>query len=321
MQYTRMGRTGLKVSRLCLGAMNFGHTADEQTSFQILDAAVDAGINFIDTADIYTRWGPGHSGGESETVLGSWLRGRSRRDVVIATKVQAQMWDGPNGGGLSRLHILHAVEDSLRRLGTDYIDLYQTHWPDYETPLDETLAALDSLVQSGKVRYIGCSNYPAWLLLKSIWISDARRLARFDCIQPHYSLLHRHEFEIELAAACLDQGVGVIPYSPLAAGFLTGKFTRTNKSPDSTRSAGNTIQRLLANERAYVALDVQRDIAAAHNVHPAQIALAWQLSQPVITAPIVGARRVDQLLDVVGATEVTLADEEIARLNEATEGF
>ncbi len=321
MQYTRMGRTGLKVSRLCLGAMNFGLTADEQISFQILDAAVDAGINFIDTADIYSRWGPGHSGGESETVLGSWLRGRSRRDMVIATKVQAQMWDGPNGGGLSRLHILHAVEDSLRRLGTDYIDLYQTHWPDYETPLDETLAALDSLVQSGKVRYIGCSNYPAWLLLKSLWISDARRLTRFDCIQPHYSLLHRREFEVELSAACLDQGVGIIPYSPLAAGFLTGKFTRTNKSPDSTRSGGGLIQRLLANERAYVALDVQRDIAAAHDVHPAQIALAWQLAQPVITAPIVGARRVDQLLDVVGATEVTLADEEIARLNEATDGF
>ncbi len=321
MQYTRMGRTGLKVSRLCLGALTFGLSADEQTSFRILDAAADAGINFIDTADIYSRWGPGHVGGESETVIGSWLRGRSRRDFVIATKVQGRLWQGPNGMGLSRLHILQAVEDSLRRLGTDYIDLYQTHWPDMETPLDETLAALDSLVQSGKVRYIGCSNYPAWLLLKSLWISDAQGLARFNCHQPHYSLLHRDEFERELAAACLDQGVGVIPYSPLAAGFLTGKYTRTNKSPDSTRSDGGLIQRLLADERAFLTLDLLRDIAADHEVHPAQIALAWQLAQPVITAPIVGARRVDQLLDVVGATEVTLSAGEIARLNEVTTGF
>lgn len=321
MQYTRLGRTGLKVSRLCLGTMTFGLTADEETSHRILDAALDAGINFLDTADIYSRWGPGHVGGESETVIGSWLRGRKRRDVVIATKVQGRMWDGPNGEGLSRLHILQAVEDSLRRLGTDYIDLYQTHWPDGDTPLDETLAALDSLVQRGLVRYIGCSNYPAWLLMKSLWISDLQGLARFDCLQPHYNLLHRSEFERELAAVCFDQGVGVIPYSPLAAGFLTGKFTRENKSPDSTRSDGDRIQRLLADERAFQALDLLREIATAHDAHPAQIALAWQLAQPVITAPIIGARRVDQLLEVVGATEVTLAAGEIARLNAATDGF
>lgn len=321
MQTTRLGRTGLRVSRLCLGAMTFGLSADEATSHAILDAAADAGVNFIDTADVYSSWGPGHRGGESESVIGSWLRNRRRRDFVIATKVQGRMWEGANGAGLSRLHILQAVEDSLRRLGTDYIDLYQTHWPDYETPLDETLAALDNLVQRGLVRYIGCSNYPAWLLLKALWISDAQRLVRFDCLQPHYSLLHRSEFERELAPACLDQQVGVIPYSPLAAGFLTGKYTRANHSPDSTRSSGGKIQRLLNDEHAFQALDVLRDIAAAHGVHLAQVALAWQLAQPVITAPIIGARRVDQLLDVVGATEVTLDDGEIARLNEATAGF
>ena len=321
MQITRLGRTGLRVSRLCLGTMTFGLSAGEVTAHAILDAAADAGINFIDTADVYSSWGPGNKGGESETIIGAWLRRRQRHDFVIATKVQGRMWPGPNGAGLSRAHILQAVEDSLRRLGTDYIDLYQTHWPDYETPLDETLTALDSLVQSGKVRYIGCSNYPAWLLLKSLWASDARRLTRFDCVQPHYSLLHRSEFERELADACRDQQVGVIPYSPLAAGFLTGKFTRENHAPDSTRSEGSLIQRLLRDERAFRALDLLREIAAAHETHPAQIALAWQLAQPVITAPIIGARRLAQLLDVVGATEITLGEEEIARLNKATAAY
>lgn len=321
MDYTKLGRTGLKVSRLCLGAMTFGWSADESTSYAILDAAFDAGINFIDTADVYSRWIEGNQGGESETILGKWLKNKPRREIVIATKVRGRMWAGPNGEGLSRAHILQAVEDSLRRLQTDYIDLYQTHRPDHDTPLDETLYALESLVQSGKVRYIGASNYPAWLLTKSLWVSDVDKRVRYDCLQPHYSLFNRREFEWELQDLCLDQQIAVIPYSPLAAGFLTGKFTRDNKNADSTRSSGGLIQRLVNDDRAFDALDVVRDIAAAHDVPVAHVALAWLLANPAITAPIIGARTASQLQEVAGAVELTLTDEEMKRLNEATEGY
>ncbi|MBZ0304420.1 MAG: aldo/keto reductase [Anaerolineae bacterium] len=321
MQYTTLGRTGLKVSRLCLGAMTFGWSADEATSFAILDTAFDAGLTFIDTADVYSRWIEGNRGGESETIVGKWLQTKPRREVILATKVRGRMWPGPNGEGLSRHHIVQAVEDSLRRLQTDYIDLYQTHSPDADTPLEETLAALDSLVQAGKVRYVGCSNYPAWLLMKSLWVSDVQGVSRYDCLQPHYSLLHRAEFERELAVVCQDQGIAVIPYSPLAAGFLTGKYTRENKQPDSTRSGGGLIQRLIQDDRAFDALDMVRAIAGDHGVPLAQIALAWQLAQPVITSPIIGARTVAQLEEVLGAPDVQLAADEITRLNEATAGF
>jgi aryl-alcohol dehydrogenase-like predicted oxidoreductase len=321
MQYTRLGRTGLKVSRLCLGAMTFGWSADTNTSFDILDAAYHAGINFIDTADIYSRWVGGNQGGEAETILGQWLKTRPRHEIIVATKVRGRMWDGPNGEGLSRHHIMQAVEDSLRRLQTDYIDLYQTHWPDEDTPLEETLSALDALVRAGKVRYIGCSNHPAWLLMKTLWVSDVQRLARYDCLQPHYSLLHRAEFERELAAVCRDQGIGVIPYSPLAAGFLTGKYTRENTQPDSTRAGGGLVQRLCSDENAFKALDVVRELAAAHAVPVAQIALAWQLTQDVITAPIIGARTVAQLEEVVGAVDVHLSQDEMTRLHTATTMF
>ena len=225
MEYRRLGRTGLKVSTICLGTMQFGWTTDEPAAHTILSRAVELGINFIDTADVYSRWHPGNPGGVSETHIGHWLAGGSvpRDQLVIATKVRGKMGDGPNDQGLSRGHIVHAVEASLRRLQTDYIDLYQTHSFDPETPIDETLRALDDLVRAGKVRYVGCSNYPAWQLMKALWTSDAGHLVRYDSLQPHYSYVHRAEFERELQPLCLDQGVGVIPYSPLAAGFLTGK--------------------------------------------------------------------------------------------------
>lgn len=321
MQYTNLGRTGLKVSQLCLGTMLFGASADEATSFSIMDVAYEAGITFFDSADIYSRWVEGHSGGESEMVIGKWLKTKPRREIIIATKARGMMWAGPTGEGLSRHHIIQAVEDSLHRLQTDYIDLYQTHWPDDDTPLEETLSALDSLVSSGKVRYIGCSNHAAWLLMKTLWVSDVNNLVRYDSLQPHYSMFHRAEFERELADVCRDQNIAVIPYSPLAAGFLTGKYSRDNKSPDSTRSGGGLIQRLIDDENAYKALDVIREIAAGHSVPMAQIALAWQLAQDVITAPIVGARTVAQLQEVTGATDVTLTEDEIERLNTATAMF
>ncbi len=321
MHYTTLGRTGLKVSRLCLGTMTFGWSASEAESFRIMDRAIDAGVNFFDTADVYAAWIDGMSGGESETIIGKWLSTHSRRDVIIATKVRGRMWDGPNGEGLSRHHILHAVEDSLRRLQTDYIDLYQTHFPDDETPLEETLAALDHLVQSGKVRYIGASNMPAWLMTKALWLSDKHHLAHYDSLQPHYSLFHRKEYEQELAHLCADQQIGVIPYSPLAAGFATGKYTRDNHQPDSTRQASKTIQGLIGSVQAYDALDKLREIAVAHDVAMAQVALAWLLAQTTITAPIIGARSAEQLEDVLGATDIMLNPEELAALSAVTEGL
>jgi len=315
MLYRKLGRTGLKVSALCLGTMTFGWSADEATSHAILDAAVDAGINFIDTADIYSRWAEGNKGGESETIIGTWLKQKDRRSIVVATKARGIMWPGPNGEGLSRAHIMQAVDDSLRRLQTDYIDLYQVHYPDDETPLDETLSALDDLVRSGKVRYVGASNYPAWLLMKSLWVSDQHGYARFDCLQPHHSLLHRQEWERELQAACVDQGIGVIPYSPLAAGFLTGKYKRHNHEADTTRAGGSLIKQLLADERAFDVLEEAERIATDHGVPVAQVALAWQLSLPGITSPIIGARKVEQLMEVAGAVDMALAPDEIERLN------
>lgn len=321
MQVKNLGRTGLKVSRICLGTMNFGWSVDEAGSFAIMDAAFDAGINFLDTADVYSRWVEGNPGGVSEQIIGKWMKTRSRRDIIIATKVRGRMWDGPNGEGLSRAHIIQAAEDSLRRLQIDYIDLYQTHWLDRETPLEETLSALDSLVQSGKVRYIGLSNYPAWVLTKSLWVSDVRRLARFESLQPHYSLLNRKEFEWELTEVCSDQGIGVIPYSPLAAGFLTGKYTRENKQPDTTRAEGGLIQKLINDEKAYQVMDEVNRIATAHNVPSAHVALAWQLQQKVITSTIIGARTIPQLQELIGAVDLELLTDEIESLNKVSEGF
>jgi aryl-alcohol dehydrogenase-like predicted oxidoreductase len=321
MQYARMGRTGLKVSRLCLGTMTFGWSADEATSFRIMDQAFEGGINFFDTADVYSGWIEGNKGGESEAIIGKWLKNKPRHEVIIATKVRARMWPGTTGEGLSRAHVIKAVEDSLRRLQTDYIDLYQTHAPDTETPLDETLRAMDDLVKAGKVRYIGCSNYRAWELMKALWTSDKFNLARYDCLQPHYSLFNRAEYERELQAVCLDQSVGVIPYSPLAAGFATGKYTRENRTPDSTRNSSSLIKRLVDDEHAYSVLDVLQDQAETHHVPMSQIALAWQLANPSVTSPIVGARTVEQLEEVLGTTEVTLSAEEVATIDEVTRRY
>lgn len=321
MQYTQLGRTGLKVSRLCLGTMNFGASADEATSFSILDRAIEAGINFVDTANIYSKWVEGHIGGESEIVIGKWLKNKNRREIIIATKVRGQMWDGANGEGLSRHHIIHSVEDSLKRLQTDYIDLYQTHWYDESTPMEETLSALDSLVQSGKVRYIGASNHQAWRLMKSLWVSDVTNLIRYESLQPHYSLFNRKGYEQELADVCTDQNIAVIPYSPLAAGFATGKYTRDNKSPDNSRASGGLIQRLINNDDAYQALDVMAKIATNHDVPVAHVALGWMLAKPTITAPIIGARTVEQLEGTIGAVDLNLSDDEVKRLDEATQMF
>ena len=314
MEYRKLGRTGLEVSALCLGTMQFGWTADETQAAEVMDAFMAAGGNFIDTADIYSRWHPGNPGGVSEEIIGRWLQQRgNRRQVVLATKVRGRMWDGPNGEGLSRAHIIQACEDSLRRLQTDWIDLYQTHWYDAETPIEETLRALDDLVRAGKVRYIGCSNLPAWRLTTALWQSDKLGLARYDALQPHYSLVHRAEFEREMADLCREQQLGVIPYSPLAGGFLTGKYRKDQPLPESARA--NSVRRYFT-ERNWVLLEAMESLARTHGGTVSQIALAWQLAQPVITSPIIGANSVEQLNESLGAVGLGLADDEIKRLND-----
>lgn len=317
MEYRSLGRTGIKVSPLTLGSMQFGWTADEDTSFQVLSAAWDAGINFIDTADIYSRWVAGNPGGVSETIIGKWWRqaGVARHRLVLATKVRGRMGESPNEEGLSRAHILHAAEESLRRLQTDYIDLYQCHWFDENTPIDETLSALDQLVRQGKVRTIGCSNFSAWRLMQALWTSDDRHLARFDCLQPHYSLVNRAEFERELVEVCLTYGVGVIPYSPLAGGFLSGKYTREQTEVGSQRNV-----RRYFTERNWKLLDEMARIGLELGGRSSsQIALAWLLQSPAVTSPIIGPRKLDQLEDNLAALSFTLSDEQMERLNKASD--
>ncbi len=316
MEYRRLGRTGLKVSTICLGTMQFGWSTGEPEAHAIMSRAVELGVNFIDTADVYSRWVEGNPGGVAETHIGHWLAsGAVRRDeIVLATKVRGRMGDGPNDQGLSRGHILNAVEASLRRLQTDTIDLYQTHFPDDETPLDETLRAMDDLVRSGKVRYVGCSNYPAWLLAKALWVSDVHDLARYDSLQPHYNYVHRDEFERELQPLCLDQGVGVIPYSPLGGGFLTGKYRRDTPLPESKR-AGN-VQKRYMNERGFAAVDKLEAVGRAHDATIAQTAIAWVLANPAVTSAIIGATSIAQLEDTLRGAEVKLSAEEKAALDE-----
>jgi aryl-alcohol dehydrogenase-like predicted oxidoreductase len=318
MEYRYLGRTGLKVSELCMGTMQFGWTAGEDLSYQILSASFEAGINFLDTADIYSRWAEGNPGGVAEKIIGNWMKttGIPRHQVVIATKVRGRMGDHPNDEGLSRVHILRAVEDSLDRLQTDYIDLYQTHWFDENTPIEETLSALDELVRQGKVRYTGCSNYPAWRLMQALWASDRMSLVRFDSIQPHYSLVHRAEFERELANVCREYGIGVIPYSPLAAGFLTGKYRKDSGPVESARVRGAS---QYFNDRNWDLLDRMESMGKEKGDYSiSQIALAWLLSDPLITSPIIGPRSLEQLQDNLGAAGLRLSGDEKGLLDEAS---
>jgi aryl-alcohol dehydrogenase-like predicted oxidoreductase len=298
--------------------MQWGWTTDETSAHQVMSRAVELGCNFFDTADVYSRWAEGNPGGVAEEVIGRWLKnGHVRREeMVIATKVRGRMGDGPNDQGLSRYHIMNAVEASLRRLQTEYIDLYQTHSPDAETPLDETLTALDDLVRAGKVRYIGCSNYPAWQLAKSLWISDVRRLSRFDSVQPHYNFVHREEFERELQPLCLDQGIGVIPYSPLAAGFLTGKYRRGEPLPDSARAGG--VQSRYMNDHGFTAVEKLEEIGNDKGATVAQMAIAWVLANPAVSSAIIGANNIDQLEDTIKGAEISLSREEKSALDEVT---
>ena len=317
MEYRYLGRTGLKVSEICLGSMQFGWTASEELSYQILRTAYEAGVNFIDTADVYSRWVEGNKGGEAETIIGDWLKrsGIPRQQLVIATKARTRVGKGPNDEGLSRAHILQAVESSLRRLGSDYIDLYQAHWLDERVRIEETLRAFDDLIRQGKVRYIGCSNYPAWRLTEAVWTSEHYGLARYETLQPHYNLVHRAEFERELAAVCRAYGLGVIPYSPLAAGFLTGKY-RPGKSVESAR-LNRASQHF--NERNWALLEQMEQLGKDKGGYSiSQVALAWLLADLLVTSPIIGPRTLEQLQDNLQATQLRLTPEDKKRLDDAS---
>jgi len=318
MAYRNLGHTGLKVSELCLGSMQFGWTAEEALSIQILNQAFDSGINFIDTADIYSNWAGGNPGGISERIIGKWMKDHNipRDRVVIGTKVRGQMGESPNDQGLSRAHIFDAVEASLKRLNTDYIDLYQAHWYDEGVPIRETLTAFDDLVHQGKVRYIGASNYPAWRLMRALWTSDKRRITKYDSLQPHYNLLKREEFERELAEVCEVYGLGVIPYSPLAGGFLTGKYRPDKTLPDSDRA--ESAKKRYFNDRSWGILEAVDSIAREHEASVSQIALGWHLSNPVVTSPIIGPRTLEQLEDNLSAVGLRLSEDEMDRLNTAS---
>ena len=320
MQHVRLGRTGLRVSRLCLGTMTFGFQCDESASGAILDRAAAGGITFLDTSDVYPIGGSLDTVGRTEEILGRWLRGR-RDDFVIATKCFGAMSARPWDRGHSRKHVLDAIEGSLRRLQTDYVDLYQLHHPDPETPLDETLRALDDVVRAGKARYVGCSNFPAYKVARALGRSETLGLARLDSVQPRYNLLFR-QIERELLPLCAEEGIGVIPYNPLAGGFLSGKHRREAGPTDGTRftlgNAGARYQERYWHEREFATLEALRPLAAEAGMSLTRLAIAWTLAHPAITSPIVGASRPDQLDDVLPAVEKTLDGDLKARLDELT---
>jgi aryl-alcohol dehydrogenase-like predicted oxidoreductase len=317
MKYKQLGRTGLLVSELCFGTMTFGGKGfwkaigqqPQETADDLVARVLDTGINFIDTANVYSE-------GESEKILGKAL-GKRRKDVVLATKVLGPMGPGPNDTGLSRRHIMQSVEESLARLGTDYIDLYQIHGFDPLTPIEETLRVLDDLVRSGKVRYIGCSNLAAWQIMKSLWVADKYNLHRFESLQAYYTITGR-DLEREVVPVLEDQSLGLMVWSPLAGGFLSGKFDRDGNGPDGARRASFDFPPV-DKDRAFNVVDVMREIARDKSASVAQIALSWLLHQPVVTSVIIGAKTPEQLAENLAAPDVNLTDDDLSRLKAVSE--
>jgi aryl-alcohol dehydrogenase-like predicted oxidoreductase len=314
MEKRQLGNSGLEVAPLAFGGNVFGWTADESTSFALLDAFVDADFNLIDTADVYSTWVQDHSGGESETIIGKWLkRSGKRAAVVIATKVGKEM--GTNRKGLSKAYILQAVEDSLRRLQTDYIDLYQSHADDLQTPLEETLEAYDQLIKQGKVRAIGASNFSAQRLAESLEASEQNGYPRYESLQPLYNLYDRVDYEKELQPLCREKGLGVISYFSLASGFLTGKY---RSKADLSKSARGKFVEKYINERGFRIVEALKKAAQQLNLTPAQVSLAWLISQPTITAPIASATNLGQLNELIEAATIELNPSVIDQLNQAS---
>jgi 1-deoxyxylulose-5-phosphate synthase len=323
MQHVNFGRTGLQVSRLCLGTMTFGLQCDEAASFAILDAAAQAGITFLDTADVYPLGGTVEIAGRTEEIVGKWLRGK-REQYILATKCSGKMGPAPWQQGTSRKHVMSAIDASLKRLGTDYVDLYQVHLFDPNTPHDETLEAFDAVLRSGKARYIGCSNYLAYRLARALGRSEARGLARFVSVQPRYNLLFR-QIERELLPLCTEEGLAVIAYNPLAGGLLTGKHKASAPPPEGSRftlgTAGSMYTERYWKEREFATIDALAKLAKESGIELTTLSVAWVLANPAITAPIIGASKPEQLKANVAALDVKLDPALKARLDELTHDF
>ncbi|MHA2251489.1 MAG: aldo/keto reductase [Candidatus Kariarchaeaceae archaeon] len=315
MKYAYLGQTGMKVSQICLGTMQFGWTADEELSNHIMNKAYDLGINFLDTANVYSRWSENSYPGKSEDIIGRWLKKTGNRDeIILATKVRGKMGDAHNDEGLSRRHILREARSSLKRLQSKWLDLYQTHSYDENVPIRETLEVLNDLIHQGKVNNIGTSNYPPWALVESLWVAEKYQLIPYQTLQPYYNLAKRQPFEEAKQKICQKYNIAVIPYSPLAAGFLTGKYRKNQDLPSSERA--KWIKKELMTEKGFTLLEVMDEIAQAKEVTVGQISIAWLLEQPTIVAPIIGANTVEQLEEIVQATEIELRSEEITRLSD-----
>lgn len=315
---TILGKTGLKVSNICLGTMQFGWSADEGTAHKIMDKAYDSGLIFWDTANVYSRWADNSYAGKSEEIIGRWFKKTSNRDqIVLATKVRGKMGDGPNDEGLSRRHIKQQIENSLKRLQTNYADLYQTHRIDYDTDIGQTLTALNDIMHEGKVHAIGASNYPAWALTESIWVAKELGIEPYLTYQPYYNIVDREPFEKDHQMICDRYSIAVIPYSPLAAGFLTGKYKREGPVPTSSRAEG--VKNRFMTEKGFKVLDAVMEVATKHGAKPTQVALAWTLKQKTITSPIIGANSVEQLEEILGTVNVNLKEEDLKLLNEVSE--
>jgi aryl-alcohol dehydrogenase-like predicted oxidoreductase len=311
----KLGRTDLDVSVLCFGGNVFGWTTDAAQSAVVLDAFVEAGGNFVDSADVYSRWVPGNSGGESEVILGQWMKDRgNRKDIIVATKLGSPMGEGKQG--LSRAYMVQAVEDSLKRLQTDYIDLYQAHRDDQETPLEEIMAAFDDLVKQGKVRWIGASNFSSERLAEANKVAQKGGWSRYESIQPPYHLLQRSDFEAKLEPLCQKDEIGVITYSSLASGFLTGKYQQGQELPSSGRASG--VQQKFFNEKGWAVLEAVESVAKRLGATPAQVALAWIARRPGMTGPIASATTKEQLDEIVGGIALKLDDEAVATLEQAS---
>ena len=314
MEKRQLGQSTLHVTPITFGGNVFGWTADEKTSFALLDRFVGAGFNFIDSADVYSRWHPGNKGGESEVIIGNWLKARGGRDkVIIATKLGIEM--APGKKGLSRKYMMQAVEDSLQRLQTDYIDLYQSHRDDPETPIEETLSAYADLIESGKVREIGASNFSAERLAESLRVSVEKKLPRYQSLQPHYSLVERQEFEGPLEELCLREKIGTIGYYSLASGFLTGKYRSAADTRGKAR--GSRVEKYL-NDYGFGVIAALDDVAKRYNAKPVQIALAWLIARPSVTAPIASATNLEQLAELLKAAEIKLDAAAIAQIDAAS---
>ncbi|MHA2027399.1 MAG: aldo/keto reductase [Candidatus Thorarchaeota archaeon] len=317
MMHRKLGRTGLKVSRIILGTMQMGWIVDEENSRKLLDSALEEGVNTFDTANIYSKWAEGSYPGKSEEIIGGWMSDRGvREEIVLATKVRGEMSDRPLDGGLSRRHILDAIEKSLERLNTEWVDIYWSHWPDQDTPQEETLEAFTTIIESGAAHYIGASNHTAAEIVESLWMSDANGLARYEALQPPYSLARRRDFEKHLQPVIEKYNLGVTSYSPLGGGFLTGKYSK-DKLPDSKRA--ETTKTRYFKDRNFEIVDSLKEIAKDHDASIPQVALAWVLTQDVVTAPIVGANSPEQLRENIAALEIELSSDDLRRLNEVSD--